>query len=84
MPTPEAQHTIDTIREARAATLKIVETQLQQKLAEAEAEYQADYDKWESLASGQDTEEAEISGQLEGVVEGLNAALLIVTTEAAR
>lgn len=48
------------------------------KLAEyverAEAVREADDAKWEALATGQDTEEAEASGFLAGQIAGLQAA----------
>lgn len=41
----------------------------------ARAEAEQDYAYWERLATGQDTEEAEESGRLEGVADGLELAV---------
>lgn len=51
---------------------------LRAMLQAASDEMIADAERWERLACGQDTEEAEESGRLAGVVEGLEAALRTV------
>lgn len=50
---------------------------LQEEIASARRDVRADSDRWERLACGQDTEEAEESGRLIGMQEGLELALQV-------
>jgi hypothetical protein len=53
----------------------MINTRLQEMLAEARADVRKDEDYWTEEGQGQDTEEAEQSGYLIGYAAGLEAAL---------
>ena len=83
---PEGDSPIDNLiayKDALEDRLGYAEEEIAVALRCAENEVARDLEYWTELATGQDSEEAEASGALEGRVTGLEEALGFIRGEAA-
>ena len=84
---PEGDTGIDSLidyKDALEDAVSAAENTLNELLAEARKVMEADNARWEALAVGQDSEEAEASGVLIGQENGLLAALAVLRGEDGR
>jgi hypothetical protein len=81
---PEADGSVDDLigyKDALVDTVDRAESELVRLLAAATIEERQDAEHWERVATGQDSEEAEASGALEGRVDAYRTALKVLRGE---